>query len=268
MPFHPYYTVKDSFGLVRVPDRLSPPSCSSRRTSSASRTTTSRPIRCRRRRHRAGMVLPALLRDPALDPEQAAGRLHDVRLDPGPVRAALARHLAGAQRRFRPIYKQVFWLLRARRDRARRLSAPHQPEGIWVVHRPHRAPLYYFLHFLVLLPLLGKLERPLPLPESISRPVLGGGSSPPPPPSRWRRPDAAARSQRPPRRRSRLRIALPAHAADEPPQTAAPALELRWLFGTFDRAAAQRGFQVYNEVCADCHSLQSARTTAISPASG
>lgn len=27
------------------------------------------------------------------------------------------------------------------------------------------------------------------------------------------------------------------------------------VFGTFDRAAAQRGFQVYNEVCAGCHSL-------------
>ena len=35
------------------------------------------------------------------------------------------------------------------------------------------ATLYYFLHFLVLLPILGKLERPLPLPESISKPVLG-----------------------------------------------------------------------------------------------
>ncbi len=27
-------------------------------------------------------------------------------------------------------------------------------------------------------------------------------------------------------------------------------------FGTYDRAAAQRGFQVYKEVCAACHSLQ------------
>ena len=27
------------------------------------------------------------------------------------------------------------------------------------------------------------------------------------------------------------------------------------LFGTFDRAAAQRGFQVYTEVCAGCHGL-------------
>ena len=28
------------------------------------------------------------------------------------------------------------------------------------------------------------------------------------------------------------------------------------MFGTFDRAAAQRGFQVYQEVCAGCHSLR------------
>jgi ubiquinol-cytochrome c reductase cytochrome c1 subunit len=29
-------------------------------------------------------------------------------------------------------------------------------------------------------------------------------------------------------------------------------------FGTFDRAAAQRGFQVYQQVCANCHSLKQA----------
>ena len=28
------------------------------------------------------------------------------------------------------------------------------------------------------------------------------------------------------------------------------------MFGTFDRAAAQRGYQVYKEVCAACHSMQ------------
>ena len=35
--------------------------------------------------------------------------------------------------------------------------------------------------------------------------------------------------------------------------------EQKWsfsgLFGTFDRAAAKRGFQVYTEVCSGCHSL-------------
>lgn len=38
-----------------------------------------------------------------------------------------------------------------------------------------------------------------------------------------------------------------------------PPIDNSWqhngLFGTFDRAAAQRGFQVYREVCSGCHSL-------------
>ena len=46
------------------------------------------------------------------------------------------------------------------------------------------ATIYYFLHFLILVPLFGFIERPLPLPESISKPVLrrnfpgGGGPLP------------------------------------------------------------------------------------------
>jgi len=34
------------------------------------------------------------------------------------------------------------------------------------------ATFYYFFHWLILLPILGKIERPLPLPESIGKPVL------------------------------------------------------------------------------------------------
>jgi ubiquinol-cytochrome c reductase cytochrome c1 subunit len=45
-----------------------------------------------------------------------------------------------------------------------------------------------------------------------------------------------------------------------PAQEATPALgKQAWpfegVFGAFDRASAQRGFQVYNEVCSNCHSL-------------
>src|SRR5258708_21336216 len=47
-----------------------------------------------------------------------------------------------------------------------------------------------------------------------------------------------------------------AGAADEPES---PLPKLHWSFdgpfGTFDRAAAQRGFQIYEEVCSRCHSL-------------
>lgn len=40
---------------------------------------------------------------------------------------------------------------------------------------------------------------------------------------------------------------------------AAPPIDIDWqhdgFFGTFDRAAAQRGFQVFREVCSTCHGL-------------
>ena len=47
-------------------------------------------------------------------------------------------------------------------------------EGIYVTIS-RIATAYYFCYFLVVLPVLGRLERPLRLPESISMPVLRGG---------------------------------------------------------------------------------------------
>src|SRR5260370_39775464 len=48
-------------------------------------------------------------------------------------------------------------------------------------------------------------------------------------------------------------------AAGPAAQAEAPLPQLHWSFdgpfGTFDRAAAQRGFQIYEEVCSRCHSL-------------
>jgi ubiquinol-cytochrome c reductase cytochrome b/c1 subunit len=83
-------------------------------------------------------------------------------LDTSPVRSA----------RFRPIYKYLFWLLLASVITLG-ICGAHKPEGIWVV-LSRLGALYYFFHFLVILPILGKLEKPLPLPESISQAVLGG----------------------------------------------------------------------------------------------
>jgi ubiquinol-cytochrome c reductase cytochrome b subunit len=82
-------------------------------------------------------------------------------LDTSPVRSA----------RFRPIFRQLMFLLVIDVFILGEVGA-HRPEGIWVI-LGRICTLYYFLHFLVILPLLGKLEKPLPLPESISRPVLG-----------------------------------------------------------------------------------------------
>ena len=36
------------------------------------------------------------------------------------------------------------------------------------------ATAYYFLHFLVILPVLGLKEKTMPLPLSITEPVMGG----------------------------------------------------------------------------------------------
>jgi ubiquinol-cytochrome c reductase cytochrome b subunit len=45
------------------------------------------------------------------------------------------------------------------------------PEGMYLVIG-RIATAYYFLHFLVLMPLVGIYEKPRPLPTSINEPVL------------------------------------------------------------------------------------------------
>lgn len=55
---------------------------------------------------------------------------------------------------------------------------------------------------------------------------------------------------------SLLLSAPAAFSAGDAPK--APQQEWSWegVFGTFDRAAAQRGYQVYREVCASCHAMK------------
>ena len=78
--------------------------------------------------------------------------------------------------RFRPIYKWFFWVLVLDCILLGYMGAL-PAEGINVLIA-QLGTLYYFFHFLILLPLLGKLETPLQLPRSISEPVLGGGPLP------------------------------------------------------------------------------------------
>lgn len=54
-----------------------------------------------------------------------------------------------------------------------------------------------------------------------------------------------------------LAIAVPgAYAAGDAVKPPPQKWSFQGLFGTFDRAALQRGFEVYNGVCAACHSLR------------
>jgi len=71
---------------------------------------------------------------------------------------------------FRPIYKQMFWLLLV--DAVILGYVGSQPVSDKLVTVGQLATAYYFIHFLVILPLLGKIEKTRPLPVSISAPVL------------------------------------------------------------------------------------------------
>jgi quinol-cytochrome oxidoreductase complex cytochrome b subunit len=84
-------------------------------------------------------------------------------LDRSPVRSA----------RFRPVYKWFFWIILGVAVVLGYCGAK-PPEGAYVVIA-RLATAWYFFHFIILMPLLSVFERPDPLPHSISEPVLKGG---------------------------------------------------------------------------------------------
>jgi ubiquinol-cytochrome c reductase cytochrome b subunit len=81
-------------------------------------------------------------------------------LDRSPVRSA----------RFRPVFRIFFWLLFIDALALGYLGGM-PAEGIYVT-LSRVATAWYFLHFLVILPMLGVFENTKPLPKSISEPVL------------------------------------------------------------------------------------------------
>jgi quinol-cytochrome oxidoreductase complex cytochrome b subunit len=79
---------------------------------------------------------------------------------------------------FRPIYKVLFWVFLLDTLLLGYVGAK-PPEGIWI-HIGRIATAYYFIHLIILLPVVGLVERPRPLPQSIAQAVLAkrGGSAP------------------------------------------------------------------------------------------
>ncbi len=75
--------------------------------------------------------------------------------------------------RFRPMYRIAFWLLLIDCVVLGYIGGQAAEEPYVTIGQI--ATLYYFLHFIVILPVLGLIEKPLPLPKSISESVLGGG---------------------------------------------------------------------------------------------
>ena len=72
---------------------------------------------------------------------------------------------------YRPLYRVFFWLFVACAVLLGYMGS-QPPEGGYVI-AARFLTVYYFLYFLVILPLLGRFEKPRPLPPSICDAVLG-----------------------------------------------------------------------------------------------
>ena len=189
LPFHPYYTIKDLFGLgvfllvffafvFFAPNELGHPD----------NYVEADPLVTPPHIVPEWYFLPfyAILRSATFDVWFVSAKLLGVLLmvasvlilfilpwlDGSPVRSA----------RFRPVYKQVFWIFAADCVILGIVGArpPNEPvfggvEWFRYVALGQIATAYYFFHFLVLVPLLGRYERTRPLPVSIAEPVLGDG---------------------------------------------------------------------------------------------
>jgi ubiquinol-cytochrome c reductase cytochrome b subunit len=86
-------------------------------------------------------------------------------LDPSPVRSG----------NYRPLFKKftIFGLLPAVAVLGYCGGAPAEEPYVII---SQIAAAYYFAHFLIILPLISMIERPLPLPNSITEAVLGKGN--------------------------------------------------------------------------------------------
>jgi quinol-cytochrome oxidoreductase complex cytochrome b subunit len=182
IPFHPYYTVKDTFGLMvfliffsifvfYIPNFLGDPQ----------NYIPANPLQTPPDIVPEWYFLPyyAILRSITFTVFGIPAKLIGVTLmfssllvlfvlpwlDTSRVRSAT----------FRPIYKKIYWLLVIDVLTLGYVGA-HPPAGTMVVVG-QIATFYYFLHFLILIPLIGKIERPRPLPTSIGAAVLGPGAA-------------------------------------------------------------------------------------------
>jgi ubiquinol-cytochrome c reductase cytochrome b/c1 subunit len=147
--------------------------------------------------------------------------------------------------KYRPLAKQFFWMFVVVCIGLGYLGA-QPPEGVYVV-LGRILTVCYFAYFLIVLPLLARIETPRPLPNSIADDVL-----------------AKTGSKRTPMVSTMIALALAGSLLASGMQDAraeeqASPPSQKWSFsgpfGKFDRGALQRGLKVYKEVCSNCHSL-------------
>ncbi|MBN9585153.1 MAG: cytochrome b N-terminal domain-containing protein [Afipia sp.] len=149
--------------------------------------------------------------------------------------------------KYRPMAKQFFWIFVAVCLGLGYLGA-QPPEGIYVI-AGRVLTVAYFAYFLIVLPLLSRIEKARPLPNSIAEDVL-----------------RKTGSTKTPMVSTLIALAVGASLmlggmnnakAEEGHGPTPPSL--KWSFagplGKFDQGQLQRGLKVYKEVCSSCHSL-------------
>ena len=147
--------------------------------------------------------------------------------------------------KYRPLAKQFFWMFVIVCVLLGYLGA-QPPEGIYVI-AGRILTFCYFAYFLILLPLLSRIETPRPVPNSIADDVL-----------------AKTGSRSTPMVSTVIALMVAGALFAGSAQNARAAEDTtppsqKWSFsgpfGKYDRGSLQRGLKVYKEVCSDCHSL-------------
>jgi ubiquinol-cytochrome c reductase cytochrome b/c1 subunit len=144
--------------------------------------------------------------------------------------------------KYRPLAKQFFWIFVIVAVLLGYLGA-QPPEGIYVI-AGRVLTFCYFAYFLIVLPLLSRIENPRPVPNSIADDVLAKSGK------------AMVSTV------IALVVAATLFAgstqnarAEEESVPPSQTWSFAGPFGKYDRGALQRGLKVYKEVCSACHSL-------------
>jgi quinol-cytochrome oxidoreductase complex cytochrome b subunit len=77
---------------------------------------------------------------------------------------------------YRPLFRQFFWIFIAVTVGLGWLGSKPAEGGYTIAARI--LTIYYFAHFLIILPIVSSIERPDPLPFSITESVLGHDEKP------------------------------------------------------------------------------------------
>ena len=177
IPFHPYYTIKDLFGLSAfltifaafvffAPNFFGEPE----------NYIPANPLQTPSHIVPEWYFLPyyAILRSITFDVWFLSAKLIGVILMFGSILILFIvpwlDRSAVRSARYRPVYRQLFWVL-AVDCVVLGWVGGNPPEGMFVVIG-QIATAYYFAHFLILMPLVSRYEKTRPLPAGIGEPVL------------------------------------------------------------------------------------------------